>query len=118
MAKRRAATGGRAGKAGHKPLTDDDRRQRRARRNRRAAMARARAAAPNGPAQSAARAALIEHSIRSVVGDHPIDRGMVENMAEDVSARLADATGVWLSTRTIRRHLDRLGLVASPRRPR
>jgi hypothetical protein len=116
MAKQgKGAAAGRPGKGGRRPTPATDARQRRARRNRRAAMARARAAAPNGPAQYAARAALIERAIRVVVGSQPIDHGLVENVAADVCARLADDTGDWLSTRTIRRHIDRLGLIARPR---
>jgi hypothetical protein len=78
-------------------------------------MARARAAAPNGPAQSAARAALIKHAIRSVVGERPIARGLVEEVAWTVCDRLAYQLGERLSARTIRRHIYRLGLATSPR---
>lgn len=92
----------------------DEVRARRARRNRRAAMARARAAGPNGRKQSAERAALIEQFLTAFTR-YPIQPRNVEWVATAVSENIARDTGLLLSTRTIRRHAERLGLVAKHR---
>ncbi len=113
MAKQKVAGCGRAdsGRRRRQQGADDPRR-RRARRNRQAAMARARTASPNGPERSAERAALIEEFLMAATRGDPIGGRDVEFVAAGVQADIVDAEGLQISTRTIRRHAERLGLVA------
>jgi len=97
--------------AGHRPAGESDQRRRRARRNRQAAAARARAAAPNGAERYAERSAAIEEFLLRVTRGDPLGWRGVEWWAENVRDDLARATGYLLSTSTIRRHAERLGLI-------
>ena len=74
-------------------------------------MARARAAAPNGPERYAERAAAIEEFLVAVTRGDALDWRGVEWWAENVRDEWAAATGYRLSTRTIRRYAERLGLI-------
>lgn len=75
-------------------------------------MARARAAAPNGPERYAERAALVEEFLVAATRGEMICWRDVELIASVVQFRIARAAGLTLSTRTIRRHAERLGLIA------